>query len=251
MLKPKISIITVVFNAKEALEQTINNIRQLEYDNLEYIIVDGGSTDGTKEVIENNSLFISSWISEPDKGLYDAMNKGLRLATGSYVWFINAGDLIYSPHILNNIFSGYENYADIYYGDTVILAEDGSVKGLRGKKLPKKLSLKSYRLGMVVCHQSFIVRRAIAPRYNLRYRFAADVDWVMECTRRAKTIVNTRFILSKFVEGGISSKQRTKSLKERYRIMLKHFGKSKTIYYHFLIALDIFKPKYRKIKKPY
>ncbi|MEG1634738.1 MAG: glycosyltransferase family 2 protein [Rikenellaceae bacterium] len=251
MLKPKVSIITVVYNAKEALEKTINNIRQIDYENLEYIIVDGGSTDGTKEVIEANSLWVTSWISQPDKGLYDAMNKGMRLATGAYVWFINAGDFVYSPDILKNIFAGYENYADIYYGDTVILSENGGTKGLRGKKLPKKLTLRSFKMGMVVCHQSFIVKKSIAPIYNLRYKYAADVDWVMECTRRAKTILNTRFILSKFIEGGVSSKQRNKSLKERYRIMITYFGKSRTIYYHMLIALNYFKPKYRKIKKPY
>ncbi|MEG1649871.1 MAG: glycosyltransferase family 2 protein, partial [Rikenellaceae bacterium] len=193
MLKPKVSIITVVYNAKEALEKTINNIRQIDYENLEYIIVDGGSTDGTKEVIEANSLWVTSWISQPDKGLYDAMNKGMRLATGAYVWFINAGDFVYSPDILKNIFAGYENYADIYYGDTVILSENGGTKGLRGKKLPKKLTLRSFKMGMVVCHQSFIVKKSIAPIYNLRYKYAADVDWVMECTRRAKTILNTRF----------------------------------------------------------
>ncbi len=251
MLKPKVSIITVVYNAKEALANTIDNIRQLKYENLDYIIVDGGSTDGTISVIQENESVVSKWISEPDKGIYDAMNKGLNMVDDGYVWFINAGDFVYSTDILDNIFAGFENYSDIYYGDTVIKSEHGEVMGLRGKRLPKRLSLKSYRLGMVVCHQSIIVQREIAPQYNLKYKYAADIDWVMEVTRRAKRITNTRFILSTFVEGGISTLHRNESLKERLAIMTYHYGAIRAFYYHMLIAANIFKPKYRKIKKPY
>ncbi len=251
MLKPKVSIITVVYNAKKALEKTINNIKQLRYENIDYIIVDGGSTDGTVSVIKENEQYVSQWISEPDKGLYDAMNKGLNMVTEGYVWFINAGDFIYSKDILNNIFAGFENYADIYYGDTIIESETGEIMGLRGKKLPRKLTLSSYHSGMVVCHQSIIVRRDIAPLYNLNYKYAADIDWVMDVTRRAVSITNTRFILSIFVEGGISSLNRKASLKERLQIMIKFYGRFKALYYHIIIAANILRPKYRKIKKPY
>lgn len=251
MLKPKVSIITVVYNAKEALAQTVDNIKQLQYENLDYIIVDGGSTDGTLDVIKANDEFVTKWISEPDKGLYDAMNKALSMVKDGYVWFINAGDFVYSKDLLVNIFAGFENYSDIYYGDTVIKSQEGKVMGLRRKKLPKRLSHRSYKYGMVVCHQSFIVRREIAPYYDLSYKYASDIDWVMECTRRARRITNTRYILSTFVEGGISTASRYDSLKERWEIMVKHYGYIKAIYYHLLITSLLFTPKYRRIKKPY
>lgn len=96
MKHPLVSIITVCYNAKDTIESTINSIRDQVYDNIEYIVVDGDSTDGTKEIIEQNRDAINIYISEPDKGLYYAMNKGLDIANGEYVWFMNSGDRI--PH---------------------------------------------------------------------------------------------------------------------------------------------------------
>ncbi|MFI3321557.1 MAG: glycosyltransferase family 2 protein [Rikenellaceae bacterium] len=247
MVKPKISIITVVRNAKSELERTIENVVKLNYNNIEFIVVDGLSTDGTKEIIEKNSLNITRWISEADKGIYDAMNKGLEMASGDYVWFINAGDEIYSPETLNYIFSGVENPSDIYYGETLILSQDGKTKGLRGKKPPRKLTVRSFKYGMNICHQSIIVRRKIAPKYDLSYRFAADIDWILEAVRKSRSSTNTHQILSRFIEGGISSINRKKSLIERYNIMVKHYGKSSTIFYHLVILFRMLKPKYRKV----
>lgn len=249
MTLPKISIITVVYNAKEELEKTLENMTALKYDKKEIIVIDGGSTDGTKEVIEKYSLDISTWLSEPDEGLYDAMNKGLKLATGSYVWFINAGDFVYSPDTLSNIFMGQEQYSDIYYGETLILSEEGEPLGLRKKRLPRRLSARSFKNGMVVCHQSIIIRAKIAPLYNLDYKYAADIEWVIKSLKSAKTITNTHQILSKFSEGGISTRQRKKSLKERYKIMRKYFGTASTIVSHIKFGFEIFKPKYRKAPK--
>ncbi|MCD8185922.1 MAG: hypothetical protein LUD68_05555, partial [Rikenellaceae bacterium] len=135
---------------------------------------------------------------------------------------------------------------DVYYGETLIRAEDGTELGLRKKKLPERLSWKDFRRGMVVCHQSILVRRSLAPSYNLKYRYAADVEWVLVCLQRASRIIHTRTILSEFVLGGVSSRHRKESLKERYRIMRAYFGLLPTWWAHAGFVFDLLKPAYRK-----
>lgn len=238
-MTPKISIITVVRNAPRELEQTLSNLTALETSaaDLEIIVIDGASTDSTPEVIERNADRISYWISEPDRGLYDAMNKGIRAATGDYLWFVNAGDQIYAPDTLTRLFGGThagQPLADIYYGETAVTDPDGHILGLRKKALPKRgLTWQSLRRGMVVCHQSFIVRRSLAPLYDTgRYRLAADIDWVISCLKAASEVQDTRLILSRFTTGGISTRQRKASLRERWDIMVRHYGLPATIWAH-------------------
>lgn len=248
---PRVSIITVVYNAKMELDKTLKNIASIHYDNKEVIVIDGGSSDGTKSVIEKHLLDIDIWVSEPDEGLYYAMNKGLKLATGDYVWYINAGDQIFNEYTLENIFGGQEIYSDIYYGETLVVSPSGEILGLRRKRLPKRLTWQSMRKGMVVCHQSIIVKRSIAPEYDTTLRYAADVKWVIESLKRAKSIRNTFAILSIFEDGGISTKHRKESLRERFRIMAGYYGYPTTLLYHLLFALRLAKPGYRKVKKSY
>lgn len=247
MTLPKISIITVVYNAKDNLKDTLKSIISLKYDEKEIIIIDGGSTDGTKDVIAEFAVYITTFISEPDNGIYDAMNKGLAVATGEFVWFLNAGDFAYSDEVLSDIFEGQELSSDVYYGETLILSEDRVPLGLRKKRLPKKLIWQSFKCGMVVCHQSIIVKREIVPKYNLKYRYAADVEWVLEVLKRSKTRYNTHQIISKFTEGGVSSIYHKESLKERYNIMVTHFGHLRTLISHFGFMFDVFRSKYRKM----
>lgn len=236
----KISIITVVRNAPDELDATLTNIESQEHpEELEIIVIDGASTDSTPEVIEKHRHNISYTTSEPDSGLYDAMNKGLRAATGDYVWFINAGDRIHTmPRQITD--------ADIYYGETMMTTQQGKPLGLLRKKLPENLNWKSLRRGMVVCHQAFIVRRAIAPEYDLQYRYVADIDWAIKCLRRATTIVNTHEILSEFAEGGISTRNRKASLRERWKVMLKHYGLIATSAAHIRFTIELLqRKKYR------
>lgn len=246
MIRPKISIITVVYNAKDELRATLENLRDITYAEKEIIVVDGNSTDGTKDVIAEFALDITCFVSEPDKGIYDAMNKGLNLATGDYVWFINAGDFVHSPDFLTNTFQAQEIYSDIYYGETLIISEDNKPLGLRKKRLPKRLRWQSFKKGMVVCHQSIIVKKSIAPKYDLTYKYAADVLWVLQSLKKAKTIYNTKQIVSQFREGGVSTINRKESLKERFRIMTLYFGIFQTILSHVSFLFSALKPKYRK-----
>lgn len=238
--KPKLSIITVVYNSKDLIEDTINSIASQTYDNIEYIVVDGASVDGTLDIIKRNSAKISRWVSSPDKGLYDAMNKGLELATGEYVWFINSGDLIYSKETASKIMDRDEKPADIYYGETEIIGTKKESIGLRRLHAPESLSWKSFKDGMLVCHQSIIVRKSIAPYYSLHFKHAADYEWVLKSLKKAQKIENTHLILSKFLDGGQSKQNIVKGLKERFKIMSEHYGFLPTLFRHFIIGTKFF-----------
>lgn len=248
MKYPKVSIVIVTYNAAEELRATLANIARSNYPAFEVVVIDGASTDHTASVVEDFSGVVNYYVSEPDSGIYDAMNKGLRAATGEYVWYVNAGDLIHGPESITRIFDGRPENADIYYGETLVRSGEGKELGLRKKKLPERLTWKSFRRGMVVCHQSILVRREIAPEYDLRYRYAADVEWVLVALKRAKTVVNTHTILSEFFLGGASTVHRRESLRERYDIMKRYFGTIPTWWAHIRFMFDALKPDYRKVK---
>ena len=237
---PKVSVITVVYNAVELLERTIRNIRSQTYPNIEFIIIDGGSTDGTLDIINNYADLISYWISEPDKGLYDAMNKGLKAATGDFVWFINAGDLIYNKDTTALIFENTESIADIYYGDTMIVDQEYNEIGLRRLRPPENLSWKSFQKGMLVCHQSILINRKLAEPYDLDLPHSADFDWVIKALKKTNLIQNTGDILSAFLDGGQSKQTISPSLKERFRAMKNHYGLLISILNHFPIVWRFF-----------
>ena len=252
------SIITVTYNAAQWLERTIQSVISQTYPDIEYIIVDGGSTDGTINIITNYELRITKWISEPDKGLYDAMNKGLKLAAGDYVWFLNAGDRIHSENTIQEIvnqlsprhvdqseaewrhllFNSKE--PDIIYGETEISDAQGNSLGMRRLKAPEKLTWKNFKMGMLVSHQSFIVKREIAEPYDLQYHYAADFDWCIRCLKKTNNIFNTHLTLSNFLEAGYSSANRKASLKERYEIMCKYYGKIPTQIRHLWFAFRFY-----------
>lgn len=234
--QPFVSIITVVFNGELTLERTILSIMALEYDALEYIVVDGDSSDGTKDIIKRYSKSISRWISEPDKGLYDAMNKGLAIAKGDYVWFLNAGDEVARPGLLKHIFDLCSD-ADVYYGDTMIVDFEGREIGGRRLTPPETLTWRDFRKGMLVSHQSIIISTKVAGFYDLSYRFSADFDWVLRALKKANKIVYGRMIFSRFLDGGLTKRNILPGLKERFLIMTKHYGFFSTLFNHLPIAL--------------
>ena len=132
--QPTFSIITITYNAERWLERTILSVLSQSYPNIEYILIDGASKDKTVEIIKQYESGIASWISEPDKGLYDAMNKGLRRATGDYVWFLNAGDTLYTADTVQRIVASLKkkvSLPDVIYGETRIveIVGDAQVEG--------------------------------------------------------------------------------------------------------------------------
>ncbi len=236
MTYPKITIITVVFNAVKYLESTIRSVQDQKYKNIEFIIIDAGSSDGTIDIIKKYESLVSKWISEIDEGLYYAMNKGLKMATGEYVMFLNAGDMLYNDEVLSLIFTSSATEADIYYGETMIVDQQGKEIGLRRLKAPEKLKWREMKNGMVVCHQSVIVRRSITPFFDTRYRIASDYLWVLQSLKSAEGIVNTGTVISRFMDGGMNKSNIIRALKERFIIMIKEFGFFPAFFQHFIIA---------------
>lgn len=221
---PLISIITVVFNDAIGLKRTMESVGYQTYSNIEYIIIDGGSSDGTLEIIQKNIEKVTFWISEPDNGIYDAMNKGLAAARGDFVWFMNAGDLIYEPDTTEKIFALEGGQADIYYGDTIIVDDEYREVGLRRLRPPEDLNWKSFRKGMLVCHQAILVRRGLADKFDLRYSHSADFDWVIKALKKTDKVVNTRLLLARFLDGGHTKQNIGPGLRERFDSMRRHYG---------------------------
>jgi glycosyltransferase involved in cell wall biosynthesis len=248
-MNPTFSIITITYNAAKYLEQTILSILNQSYPNIEYLIIDGMSSDGTVDIIRHYEAGIAYWESEPDKGLYDAMNKGLKRATGDYVWFVNAGDTLGSADIVQQIASLVQKeptLPDIIYGETIVMDEQGRSLGLRRLKSPDKLTWKSFKMGMLVCHQSFVVKLELAPLFDMQYRYSSDFDWCIRCMKEANTYLNTRKVLSHFLDGGVSTIQRKASLKERYRIMCNYYGRVSTNCLHLWFAVRFYTAKWFK-----
>lgn len=236
--KPVLSVITVVYQAEKLLERTMESVLNQDYPNIEYIIVDGVSQDGTLEIIRRYDDRVAVWISEKDQGIYDAMNKGQNLATGDYLLFLNAGDEFFDPQVCTKIFTDFPE-ADAYYGETEIISEEGVLLGRRRLNIPEKLSWKSLQYGMVVCHQSFIVRRTLALPYNTEYRISADIDWVINSLKKGGTFINTGIYISKFLEGGMSNQQMKRGLIERYHILRHHFGFIPNLLNHVYITFRL------------
>lgn len=247
--QPKISIITIVYNGIDLLEPTIKSVLQQSYSNIEYIIVDGQSSDGTLEIIKKYASKISKWISEKDKGLYDAMNKGLNLATGDFVWFMNCGDQIYASDTVEKMVATCEADTDVLFGEVMLVDDARNQKGTRSELtphvLPEQLKWQSMAYGMVVCHQAFLPRRTLCPKYSLD-NLTADIDWVIEILKKSKKNTPTHLILAEYLMGGVSKKRHQQSLNDRYQVLKKHFGWFPNLYHHGIIILRAFWFKWKR-----
>lgn len=234
--QPVITIVTVTYNAGSLVERTLQSVFAQDYHAIEYVIVDGGSTDNTLQVITRHRERFAVVLTEPDNGIYDAMNKGLRLATGEYILFLNAGDELYDSQTLSHAISNAPG-ADVYYGNTAVVDEAGKVLGDRRLAPPENLNWKSLQFGMCVSHQSIIARRSLCSPYDLSFRISADIDWTIKLLRNAKKVVNVHAYISRFLHGGASAKRRRQGLKERWIILVRHYGLARTIFNHGLILL--------------
>ena len=221
MKDPKISVITVCFNASELIEKTILSVIGQNYPNIEYIIIDGGSTDGTQNIINKYVDLISYWISEPDKGIYDAMNKGIKAATGEWVNFMNAGDYFTTNHVLYDIFIN-KNYKgiDIIYGDSTIIDNSGNYIVNRSSSNYEYL-----RYNPIFRHGASFVRTSVHKMFlfNLSKKYlgyALDSDCIHSMYLAGKRFYKVDYNVITYLEDGISN----------------HTFKS--MYYNFIIALN-------------
>jgi len=236
--QPILSVVTIVYNSVKDIERTILSVINQTYQNIEYIIVDGLSTDGTLEIIHKYKNRIARIISEKDEGIYDAMNKGLAAAKGDYVIFMNSGDEFFDPATVAAVFSSADD-ADIYYGETEMIDANGRNLGQRRHKAPKKFNWRSFKYGMSVSHQAIYIKRSLAEPYDRQYELSADIDWILRIAKKAKTIVNVNRYVAKYLVGGMSKKKHRQSLVERFRIMKKHYGLLPTVFNHGVIAFNL------------
>lgn len=238
MRSPTFSVITICYNAENEIEKTIQSVLNQSYKQIEYIVIDGNSTDSTLNILDQYKSCINSLVSEPDKGLYDAMNKGLKLATGDYLCFLNAGDYFYDSETLSSIVSSLgASRPDVIYGDTALVDNQGTFMGMRRLSPPKKLTWKSFRMGMLVCHQAFIPKRELASLYDTTYRYSADFDWCIKILKQSKITFNTQRTLINYLNEGVTTRNHKASLKERYRIMCQYYGTFSTSLLHLYFAL--------------
>lgn len=256
----KITVATVTYNAGRLIERTIHSVEQQTYAQVEHVIVDGNSQDDTLEHIhhyqERNSVagvpHEIACISEPDHGLYDAMNKAIDMATGQYIVFLNAGDTLHSADTLSLVAraarSG-EQLPAVIYGDTNLVDAQGRFVRRRRLTPPERLTWRSFRQGMLVCHQAFYVRTDLARKhhYNCRYRFSADFDWCVRIMRdaghRRLELANLHTVVADYLNEGMTLRNHKASLRERFRIMSRHYGLLPTLTLHAWFALRAFTKK--------
>ncbi len=228
------SIITVVFNGEITLEDTIISVLQQTktFTDIEYIIIDGASTDSTVKIIEKYRIIFEErgiyykWISQPDTGIFDAMNRGLELSKSEWVIFMNSGDMFYSPEILDSVFAQDLSPYNLIYGD-VELYDDNDVYQFKSRTNKYKINLNA------VCHQSVFIRRLGHPHFNLKYKLAADHDIIYDYIKEGN-VLYIPVIISRILIGGASSDLK-RTRKEKLEISLK---KGKTI--DHVLAFTIF-----------
>ena len=230
-----ISVITITYNASATLPLTMESVAEQTIKDFEHIIVDGASTDDTLSVARRMGSERLRILSESDDGLYDAMNKGLKMAHGRYLIFLNAGDRFHSADTLKAYADAIEERVpDIIYGDTDIVDIEGNRIGPRHLSAPDILTFDSFSKGMLICHQAFMVRKDIAPLYDTDYRFSADYDWCIRCIEasRAGDRINLHRVTIDYLSDGLTDNNKKASLIERFRIMAAHYGSMKAIASH-------------------
>lgn len=225
--KPLISIVTVVYNGEKHLEQTINSVLDQNYDNVEYIVIDGGSIDGTLEIVKKYEEQIDYWVSEPDSGIYDAMNKGAGLCGGEYVAFLNADDW-YEYHTLATVaFAADESSPGYIFGNMGLYEEEKFL----ATRVP---DLKSYKRGTPIGHQSLFVKVKLMMQmpFDTKYKIASDYDLMIKLIEKNIPYVYIDKTLSNFRLFGVSSdKNIDKIYNEYFFIHLDHFGLQYALYF--------------------
>ncbi|MBO7140566.1 MAG: glycosyltransferase [Prevotella sp.] len=275
----KFTVITITYNAAAVLQRTLDSVLHQTYEDVEHLIIDGASTDGTLQMANDYKVLNDKTPSNfpclggepvgspkqgrvegpphkviihssPDEGIYYAMNKGLTQASGDYVVFMNAGDFFPSPDTLEQIAHRCHlnelpsaELPAVVYGNTDIVDAEGHYLHPRRLQPPEQLTWRSFRHGMLVCHQAFYVRTDLAKntQYDTRYRYSADVDWCIRVMREADRmglpLANAHLTVACYTEEGTTTRHHRDSLLERYHVMAHHYGHLSTFFMHCWFAL--------------
>jgi glycosyltransferase involved in cell wall biosynthesis len=235
--RPLISVVTVVYNRARELETTILSVANQTYDNVDYVIVDGGSSNDTLDVIKKYDTNINYWISESDKGIYDAMNKAIDEACGDWIIFMNAGDCFYSKDVLENVFGKQTFQADIVYGKTIVQYQ--------GFQAPfKHFPLAQIWKYTPFSHQSAFIKFSLMKdyKYDLNYKIGADHDFFYKAYMSKKTFQYIDEIICLFDgRDGATKKQIVQAIKDKMNIALKYdYTLSKKLYFKmYLLYVNI------------
>lgn len=239
------SVVTVCYNAVDTIESTINSVLCQLYCGFEYIVIDGKSTDGTLELIKQYSERIK-WVSEKDSGIYDAMNKGISLATGDYLIFMNAGDVFYDSYVLGKITSriALSSHVDVLYGNAMLISVDKT-------KLYTPAPLHKLRKGMITSHQSTFVKTDVLKQmlFDTRYRYAADYNQISALYLSGFSFIYTDVTIAKVrVDVGCTYSNFVKSKKEVFEIQKQRGQKDAGIIYLYEVTRFYMVIIYKKIK---
>jgi glycosyltransferase involved in cell wall biosynthesis len=227
---PLFSIITVVYNDAANLEKTIQSVVGQTNHNYEYIVIDGGSKDGTIDVIKQHQTQITLWKSEPDKGIYDAMNKGIKAARGKFINFLNAGDTYFSPNVLQLVSETQARLpqVEIVYGQAVRRSSESSnLKFIKGGQVTTSNLFTS----IPFCHQAIFYQTPLFQEvglYDITYRVTADYQWLIRYYNSRQTLAKMHFLnsnLVEYAEGGYSFINIHKAAREKLKIARTHFNK--------------------------
>lgn len=235
----KISLITVTYNSCITLKDTIDSVRRQGLNDLEYIVVDGGSADGTVELLKESSDVVTRWISEPDKGIYDGLNKGLAMTTGDIIGIIHADDVLAASDTLKSIISVYDaNAFDLLYADLMYISSDNPDKVIRYWK-SGQFEFQKLRKGWMPPHPTVYFSRDVLNRvgfFDTSYTIAADYDWMLRCLCLANLkVAYLPKVTVKMRLGGASNRSLKNLMKksyEDYRAIKKHrIGGVRTLFY--------------------
>lgn len=233
MAKPKLTIITICYNEPN-IEKTCESIVNQTWQDFEWIVVDGGSTDGTLDVLKKYETRITTLISEPDGGLYNAMNKGLKIANGEWINFMNGGDCFSSNTVLNEVFADKNYKAEVLYGNCNYVSEDKIQKSV----FPEKLE-KPYFVRNCICHQASFIKKDLFDKFGLyleEYKIASDLEkWLMFLSKKCK-FKHIDLVVADYDLGGISMTNADEREEERFLILEKYLTKrqkSEHFYFYF------------------
>ena len=223
--KPLISVITVVFNGEQYIEQTIQSVIGQTYDNVEYIIIDGGSNDGTLDIIKRYESQTDYWVSEKDNGIYDAMNKGIGVASGKWINFMNAGDSFYNNKVLSEVFKNDLSGIKIVYGDRQVIFQNNTTKKVKAE------SLNLIWQGKPMCHQSCFVDAIYHKqnKFTLKYNICDDFEFIYDAYQKGVSFKYVNLVVANYLAGGFSGENTFRALMQSWMIVDKDL--TMNIYY--------------------